>query len=379
MSIYLDNAATTQVCPEAAEAAMKAMTEIYGNPSSSHRMGREAKRMLDDARTKVAKALGCAAEEVYFTSCGSEGDNWAIIQGARYAGRKGKHIISSKVEHSAVRKSLEVLEKEGFEITMLDPEADGSVSKESVLNALRPETCLVSLMLVNNEVGAITDIASIAKAVRAANPKTLIHTDAVQAFMKIPFSASKLGADMISVSGHKVHAPKGIGALYIRKGLNLPPYITGAGQEAGKRAGTEAMPQIIAFGEACESARLAFTQYHSHLYALRDHAVERLKNEIDNVVIIGGGAPQLLSLALPGHRSEVIMNFLEAREIYVSKGSACKKGHRSHVLEAMKLPPEVIDGAIRVSFCRYTSIEEVDALCDALCEAHMSLRPAVKR
>jgi len=378
MSIYLDNAATTRVCLEAAEAAMKVMTECYANPSSTHRMGRDAKKMLDDARSKVAKALGCTADEIFFTSCGSEGDNWAIIQGARYAGRKGKHIISSKVEHSAVKKSLELLEKEGFEITLLDPEPDGSISRESVLAALRPETCLVTLMLVNNEVGAITDIAAIAKAVKAQNPHTLIHTDAVQAFLKIPFSASRLGVDMIAVSGHKVHAPKGIGALYIRKGLNLPSHIIGAGQENGRRAGTEAMPQIVAFGVACESARLAFTEYHSKLKALRAHAVNRINSEIEEAVIIGGGAPQLLSVALPGYRSEVIMNFLESKEIYVSKGSACKKGRRSQVLEAMKLKPEVMDGAIRVSFCRYTTIEDVDGFCDALREAHQTLRSAVK-
>ncbi|MBR5489989.1 MAG: cysteine desulfurase [Oscillospiraceae bacterium] len=378
MSIYLDNAATTRVCPEAAEAAIKVMTENYANPSSTHRMGREAKKLLDDARAKVAKALGCTAEEVYFTSCGSEGDNWAIIQGARYAGRKGKHIISSGMEHSAVKKSLELLEKEGFEVTLLEPEADGSISKESVLAALRPETCLITLMLVNNEVGAITDIAGIAKAVKSKNPRTLIHTDAVQAFLKVPFNATKLGVDMIAISGHKVHAPKGIGALYIRKGLSLPPHIIGAGQEGGKRAGTEAMPQIVAFGEACESARIAFPTYHANLKAMRAHAIERITSEIDSAVIIGGDAPQLLSVSLPGHRSEVIMNFLEAREIYVSKGSACKKGHRSAVLEAMKLPADVMDGAIRVSFCRYTTMEEIDAFCDALRDAHQSLRAAVK-
>ena len=379
MSIYLDNAATTQVCPEAAEAAIKAMTEFYANPSSTHRMGREAKKLMDAARAKVAKALGCTPEELYFTSCGSEGDNWAIIEGAHYAGRKGKHIISSKVEHSAVRKSLEKLEKEGFEITMLDPQPDGSISLSSVMEALRPETCLVSLMLVNNEVGAITDIASIAKAVHAKNPNTLVHTDAVQAFLKVPFTASKLGADMIAVSGHKVHAPKGIGALYIRKGLNLPAHIVGASQEFGKRAGTEATPQILAFGEACESAALAFPVYHKKLQELRNHAIERLTAENEGLVVIGGNAPQLLSISLPGYRSEVIMNFLEAKEIYVSKSSACKKGGRSHVLEAMKLPAEVIDGAIRVSFCRYTTLEEIDAFCDAVREARESLRSAVKR
>lgn len=378
MSIYLDNAATTRVCPEAAEAAYKVMTEDFANPSSTHRMGRQAKKSLDAARAKVAKALGCTADEVYFTSCGSEGDNWAIIQGARYNSRRGKHIISSKVEHSAVRKSLEVLEKEGFEVTMLEPEADGSIALDSVMAALRPDTCLVSLMLVNNETGGITDIAAIAKAVKKQNPNTLIHSDAVQAFLKVPFSAAKLGVDMIAVSGHKVHAPKGIGALYIRKGLNLPAHIVGAGQETGRRAGTEAMPQIVAFGEACESGRLAFNEYFNRLHAIRAHAVERLTSENEGLVVIGGGAPQILSISLPGYRSEVIMNFLEAKEIYVSKSSACKKGARSHVLESMKLPVSVIDGAIRVSFCRYTSMEEINAFCDAIREARESLRAAVK-
>ncbi len=379
MSIYLDNAATTKVCPEAAEMALKVMTEDFANPSSTHAPGRKAKKLLDFARAKVAKALGCLPEEVFFTSCGSEGDNWAIINGAKYNSRRGnKHIISSKVEHSAVLRSLEKLEKEGFEVTLLDPQPDGSISKDSVMEALRPETCLISLMLVNNETGGITDIAGIAKAVKKANPNVLIHTDAVQAFLKVPFSASKLGADMIAVSGHKVHAPKGIGALYIRKGLNLPSYILGATQESGRRAGTEAMPQIAAFGEACESARLAFNEYSARLHTLRAHAVERLTSENPGLVVIGGGAPQILSVSLPGYRSEVIMNFLEAKEIYVSKSSACKKGGRSHVLEAMKLKSDVMDGAIRVSFCRYTTIEEIDAFCDALRDARENLRAVVR-
>ena len=378
MSIYLDNAATTKVCPEAAEMALRVMTEDYANPSSTHRPGRQAKKLLDSARAKVAKALGCAPDEVYFTSCGSEGDNWAIINGAKYNSRRGKHVISSKAEHSAVLRSLEKLEREGFEVTLLDPQPDGSVSKDSVMQALRDDTCLVSLMLVNNETGGITDIAAIAAAVKKKNPNTLVHTDAVQAFLKVPFSASRLGADMIAVSGHKVHAPKGIGALYIRKGLNLPSYILGAAQEAGRRAGTEAMPQIAAFGEACESARLAFNEYSARLHAIRSHAVQRLTEENPGLVVIGGGAPQILSVSLPGYRSEVIMNFLESKEIYVSKSSACKKGGRSHVLESMKLKSDIIDGAIRVSFCRYTTMEEADAFCDALRQARESLRAAVK-
>ena len=374
MSIYLDNAATTQVCPEAAQAALDAMTVHFGNPSSTHKAGREAKKLLDAAREQVAKALGCSPEEVYFTSCGSEGDNWAVIRGAEYNARHGKHVISSTVEHSAVLKSLDYLEKQGFTITRLAPQPDGSIAKEDVLAALRPDTCLISLMMVQNETGAVTDIAGIAKAVKAQNPNTLIHTDAVQAFLKVPFSAKALGADLISVSGHKIHAPKGIGALYIRKGLNLPSYILGGGQEQGRRAGTEALPQIAAFGAACESARKAFPEYSARLAALRQHAAERLTAENPGLVIIGGGAPQILCISLPGWRSEPLMNCLEAEDIYVSRGSACKKGGRSHVLEAMGVRSEVIDGALRVSFSRFTTAEEVDAFCDALRAARERLR-----
>ena len=374
MSIYLDNAATTQVCPEAAQAALDAMTVHYGNPSSTHKAGREAKKLLDAAREQVAKALGCTADEVFFTSCGSEGDNWAIIRGSEYNARHGKHIISSAVEHSAVQKSLDYLEKQGFEITRLAPQPDGSIAKEDVLAALRPDTCLITLMMVQNETGAVTDIAGIAKAVKAQNSNTLVHTDAVQAFLKVPFSAKTLGADMISISGHKIHAPKGIGALYLRKGLNLPSYILGGGQEQGRRAGTESLPLIAAFGAACEAARKEFSEYSARLAALRAHAVERLTAENPELIVIGGGAPQILSISLPGWRSEPLMNCLEAEDIYISKSSACKKGGRSYVLEALGLRSEVIDGALRVSFSRFTTAEDVDAFCDALRAARERLR-----
>ena len=255
MEVYLDNAATTRVCPEAADIAYKTMLETYGNPSSTHTKGREAKAVLDNARKQLAAALDCAPGEVYFTSCGSEGDNWAIINGAESMRRKGLHIISSEVEHDAVRKSMDELKRRGFEVTMLKPESDGSISPEAVAAALRPDTVLVSLMMVNNETGAVTDIAAVAKALKKAKSIALLHTDAVQGFMKVPFSAKRLGADMITVSGHKIHAPKGIGALYIKTGVKIKPYIIGGAQESGLRAGTEAMPQIAAFGKACELAK----------------------------------------------------------------------------------------------------------------------------
>jgi len=373
MEHYLDNSATTRVCPEAAEAAMRAMLECYGNPSSTHTKGREAKKLLDAGRKQVADALGCKPSELYFTSCGSESDNWAIIGGAEYMMRKGRHIITSAVEHDAVRKSMEELERRGFEVTYLKPDKSGAVSVEAVENALRADTILVSLMLVNNETGAITDISGISAMLRRSKSIALLHTDAVQAFMKLPFTPKSLGADMISVSGHKIHAPKGIGALYISDKIKLKPYIHGGAQENGRRAGTEAMPQIMAFGEACRLAREGMKENSAHIAALRKMAVERLSAGIPELQLIPGGAEHILSISMPGWRSEVLMNFLEAKEIYVSRSSACKKGGRSHVLEAMGLDAKVIDGAIRIGLCRYNTAEDIEALCNALCDARNTL------
>lgn len=373
MEIYLDNAATTRVCTEAADIAYKVMTDCYGNPSSTHTKGRDAKAYLDTARAQIASALGCSASEVYFTSCGSESDVWAITRGAESAARRGRHIISSAVEHDAVRKTLEELESRGFEVTYLSPEKDGSVSADAVKAALREDTILVTLMMVNNETGGITDIAAIAKMLKGCGSKALLHTDAVQGFMKVPFSAKKLGADMISISGHKIHAPKGIGALYIKTEVKIKPLIRGGAQEGGMRAGTEAMPQIAAFGKAAEIAFSGMKDNCDKMASLRALAMSTICADIPEAQIIGGGAPHILSVSLPGWRSEVLMNFLEAEGIYVSRSSACKKGGRSHVLEAMRLPAQVIDGAIRVSFSRYNTEDDVLALCSALKRAHDTL------
>lgn len=373
MEHYLDNSATTRVSDAAAQAALSAMTQRYGNPSSTHTKGREAKKLLDTARKQVADALGCTPEELVFTSCGSESDNWAILGGAEYMKRRGRHVISSAVEHDAVRRSLDILEERGFEVTRLMPDATGAISAEAVMDALRGDTVLVSLMLVNNETGAVTDIAAISRALKKAGSSALLHTDAVQAFMKLPFSARTLGADMISVSGHKIHAPKGIGALYIKKGLKLKPFIVGGSQENGRRAGTEAMPQIAAMGAACAEARAEMGEYVPRMAALKARLVERLGREIPEFTYVDTPAPHILSISLPGWRSEVLMNYLESKEVYVSKSSACKKGGRSHVLEAIGLKSDVIDGAIRVGLCRFTTEEDIDALCAALAEAHDTL------
>ena len=370
---YLDNSATTQVCPEAAEAAVSAMTLTFGNPSSTHAAGREAKKLLDASRASVAAALGCAPAELVFTSCGSESDNWALLAGAESMKRRGRHIISSVAEHDAIRRTLDLLEAQGCEVTRLKPERSGAVSVDAVREALREDTVLVSLMLVNNETGAVTDVAGVSAALRDAGSQALLHTDAVQAFMKLPFSPRSLGADLISVSGHKIHAPKGIGALYIRKGLRLKPMIVGGGQEDGRRAGTEATAQIAAFAAACDAARPRLRENAERMAAQRDEIIDRLRADIPELKVLGGGAPHILSISLPGFRSEVLMNFLEAREVYVSKSSACKKGGRSHVLEAMGLDARTIDGALRIGLCRYTAQEDIDALCLGLRDAHATL------
>ena len=373
MEHYLDNSATTRVCPEAAEAALKAMTEVYGNPSSTYTKGREAKALLDKSRRQVADALGCQPGELVFTSCGSESDNWAVLSGAEAMRRKGKHVITSLVEHDAVRKSMEELAARGYEVTFLKPDKTGAIPPEAVKEALRPDTILVSLMLVNNETGAVTDIPAVFRILKEAESQALLHVDAVQAFCKIPFTPRSLGADMISVSGHKIHAPKGIGALYIRKGLRLKPFVVGGSQEDGRRAGTEAVPQIAAFGAAAQLATAHLAENTEHMAALKARTLNTLRETVPELKWIETAAPHILSISLPGWRSEVLMNFLEAQEIYVSRSSACKKGARSHVLESIGMDARTIDGALRVGFCRYNTAEDVDALCAALKQARDTL------
>lgn len=376
MDIYLDNAATTRVCPEAADMAYRVMTEQYGNPSSTHARGREAKKLLDAARRELALCLGCQPKELAFTSCGSEADNWALLSGAWAASARGGHVISSMAEHDAVRKSLDELERRGYEVTRLPPDPSGAVPVQAMLDALRPDTVLVSLMLVNNETGAVNDIPGLARALKKAAPKVLLHCDAVQGFLKVPFTVKSLGADMVTISGHKIHAPKGIGALYIRSGLHLRPLILGGSQEDGRRAGTEAMPAICAFGEAARLGRALMAESTERMAGLRQRAASRLLAENPGLVVIGGGAPHILCVSLPGYRSEVLMSVLESRGISVSKSSACKKGGRSHVLEAMGLPAPVIDGALRLGLSRYTTAEELDAFCLCLREARETLAHA---
>ena len=376
MTVYLDNAATTRVCTEAADAAYKIMTEGYGNPSSTHKLGRDARAVLENSRSALAKALGAKPEEIFFTSCGSESDNWAILSGAELMKRRGNHVISSEVEHAAVLRSLDALEKKGVEVTRLKPEKDGSISPDAVLGALREDTVLVTLMLVNNETGGITDIGAISRAIKKSGSSALLHTDAVQGFLKVPFSAKTLGADMISLSGHKIHAPKGIGALYIKgsaKALNLAPLIVGGGQETAKRSGTEALPQIAAFAKAAELGSSLFAESYERMARLKALAVRRLSSENEGLLVLSGTAPHILSISLPNYKSEVLMSYLDGLGICVSKSSACKRGGRSYVLEALGLPSRVIDGALRISFSRFTTEDEINALCDGIKSARQTL------
>ncbi|MBO4832112.1 MAG: cysteine desulfurase [Oscillospiraceae bacterium] len=370
MTVYFDNAATTRVRPEAAEAALRVMTEVYGNPSSTHTMGREAKKELDRARDSVARAVGASPDEIFFTSGGTEADNLALRGGAEAMRHKGRHIVISSVEHDAVAKCAEKLETEGWEITRVAPDGAGRITAGAVKEALRPDTVLVSVMLVNNETGAVNPVQEIASAVKSSGCGALVHTDAVQALCKVPFSVKTLGADLVSLSSHKIHGPKGTGALWIKSGVKIKPVLMGGGQEKGMRSGTEGLPGIAAFGEAARLGAAEAEETAKSMRAVREHTVQLLKEKLPECVFIGeGDAPHILSLSLPGCKSEVLMNYLEAEGVFVSKGSACKKGARSHVLAAMGLPGRVIDGAIRVSFSKYSTEAEAEYFAEKLSEA----------
>jgi len=319
------------------------------------------------ARKQVAALLGAEPERVFFTSGGTEADNWAIYSAAERLGKRGKHIVTTAVEHHAVLHPMKKLEAQGFEVTYLKPDETGVVSVETLTAALRKDTILVSVMMVNNETGAVMPIEKMVKAVRRLSPIALFHTDAVQGFGKIPFKAKTLGADMISVSGHKVHGPKGVGALYIRPGLPLPPMLLGGGQEQGYRSGTEAVPAIVGFGAACE--QMDVKKEAAELSRLRDLCRQALA-EVPGLVLLGkGDAPHVLTLSMPGKRSQGIINCLQDHGICVSAGSACAKGHRSHVLSAMGIAPELIDGAVRISFGRDNTEADIPLLQQALLDA----------
>lgn len=367
--IYLDNSATTKPCPEAVEAMTKALTENWGNPSALYGFGIDAARQLRQARHTVAAALGAEPDRVFFTSGGTEADNWAIFGTAKRLGKRGKHIITTAIEHHAILNSMKELEGQGFEVTYLQPDSQGQISAEDLKAALRKDTILVSIMMVNNEVGSVMPISQMAKLTHRLCPDAIFHTDAVQGFLKVPFQAKSLGADLISVSSHKIHGPKGAGALYISPRLrSFPALLLGGGQEGGYRSGTEGTPAIFGFAAACAAVSATFREDSQREHALIGEFAEKF-SALEGVTVNGcHEAPHVLSLAVPGVPVQNTINILQDHGICVSAGSACAKGHRSHVLSAMALPPETIDSAFRVSICRDTTREELEILCRVLRE-----------
>ncbi len=365
--IYLDNASTTRPRAEAVEAMNRALTQAWGNPSSLHEFGLDAARELRVARSQVAAALGAESRQVYFTSGGTEADNWAIFGAVKRLGRQGKHIVTTAVEHHAVLNCMKELERLGYEVTYLAPDRLGRVSEEALDAALRPDTILVSVMMVNNETGAEMPIEAMVRLTRRKSKLALFHTDAVQGFLKIPFQAKKLGVDLISVSSHKVHGPKGAGALYIGPRLkSFPPLIYGGGQEGGFRSGTEAMPAIAGFSAACQAGLGTLAADAARERELLEYGISQLC-KLEGVELLGAhDAPGILCLSIPGVPVQNTINLLQERKIYVSAGSACAKGHRSHVLSAMGLPPETVDGAFRVSLSRETTRAEMEALVEGV-------------
>ena len=378
MDVYFDNAATTIVRGEVVDAMLNVMREKYGNPSSVHHLGRRAAGELDAARKKIADALGAQADDVYFTSGGTEADNWAVLGTAEALTRKGKHILTSAIEHDAIMEPVKKLEKMGWDITYLMPDSTGRIPVESFAGALREDTVLASIMLVNNETGAINPINKYSQEIKRRRLDTILHTDAVQAFCKIPFTVKTLGADLISISAHKIHGPKGVGALYVKGSIKLFPLLFGGGQENGKRPGTEPIPAAVGFGVAAQLGRIELDEMAAAVRKLREYTSTRITKELPEAVIIGDGdSPFLLNLSLPGHKSEVLMSFLDGEGICVSKSSACKKGARSRVLESMHLKNEVIDGALRISFSRYSTLDEAEYFVQTLKKASETLLKAL--
>ncbi len=374
--IYLDNSATTKPCIQAVEAMTKAMTENWGNPSALYNFGIDTARELRSARHQVAAALGAEPDRVFFTSGGTEADNWAIFGTVKRLGKRGKHIITTAMEHHAILNCTKDLEAQGYEVTYLKPDSIGRITVEDLKNALRKDTILVSIMMVNNEVGSVMPISQMAKLTHKLCPDAIFHTDAVQGFLKVPFHAKTLGADLISVSSHKIHGPKGAGALYISPRLkSFPPLLLGGGQEGGYRSGTEGTPAIFGFAAAAEATYKTFREDISREKEMISFLAEKLPS-LPGVVINGAHeAPHILSISIPGVPTQNSINILQDAQICVSAGSACAKGHRSHVLTAMGISPEIIDCTFRVSLCKDTTMDDLSQLVQAI---EQDILPRVK-
>lgn len=380
MEAYFDNSATTRVLDSVKDIVVKAMTEDYGNAAAKHRKGVEAERYIKEARAEIAKTLKVQDKEILFTSGGSESNNMALIGTALANHRAGKHIISTGVEHPSVYNPLTYLEEQGFEVTFLPVDKNGHISLEQLEQTVRPDTILVSVMYVNNEVGAVEPVEEISRIVKAKNPNTLFHVDAIQAYGKYVIRPKKQGIDLLSVSGHKIHGPKGVGFLYIKSGVKIKPLIYGGGQQSGMRSGTENVPGVAGLGVAAREMYKDHEEKVRRVTELKDYMTDRL-GEIEGAVINSKkgaeSAPQIVSVSFKGVRSEVLLHALEDRGIYVSSGSACSSHHPgiSGTLKGIGVQPQLLDATIRISFGIFNTREEIDYCIDALKE----LLPVLRR
>lgn len=365
MEAYLDNSATTRCSKAAADMVYKLLTEDFGNPSSLHMKGVIAENYINDAKKKIAKTLKVQEKEILFTSGGTESNNLAIIGSALANKRAGKHIITSSVEHASVYSPMQFLEELGFEVTYLPVNSDGQISIEKLKAAIRDDTILVSLMHVNNEIGAVMPIEEAGAAIKAANPSTIFHVDAIQSYGKFVIRPKKMNIDLLSVSGHKIHGPKGSGFLYIKDKTRIKPIIYGGGQQKGMRSGTENVPAYAGLGVAAEEIYTDFDKKIAHMYSIRDHFIDEVL-QIDGVTVNGRcdheNAPHVVSVSIEGIRAEVMLHTLEEKNVYVSAGSACSSNHPaiSSTLKSIGVKQNLLDSTIRFSFCVNTTMEEAD-------------------
>ena len=372
---YLDNSSTTKPCEKAKEYINRALETVWGNPSSLHILGMEAETALDEARKTVADSVSARPDEIIFTGSGTEANNTALLSVLK-AKKRGGRIITTAIEHPSVLETVKRLEDEGFEVIRLKPDKNGTVPLSALESALTENTLLVSMMLVNNETGALQPVKEAAELVKKTVPHALFHCDAVQGYGKTEINTGKLGIDLLTASAHKIHGPKGIGFLYCKKGVHIPPFITGGGQERGMRSGTEPMPLIMGFAGALSELEKPEIQLKKQ-QKLFEYAKGKLSETGFSVINSPDGClPYILNISVPGYRSETLLHFLESRNVFVSSGSACAKGHGSYVLGEMGLDRKLIDSALRISFSRYNTEEDVDMLCSALGAAVKQLRKA---
>ena len=371
MEIYFDNAATTRVTDQVAQAMLHMLTHNYGNPSSLHQKGFEAEKAIENSRQIIAQVLKVSKKEIYFTSGGTEANNIAIIGMAAANKRGGKHILISSIEHPSVKETVRHLETLDYEVESIPTDGKGYVQIEALEQLIRQDTAMVSVMYVNNEIGTIQDMTTIGKLIKKLNPKTLFHVDAIQAFGKYNLNPIKDQMDILTISGHKIHGPKGVGAIYIKEGTKIAPLFYGGRQENGIRSGTENVPGIIGLGLATEEAYHQLEDHKVHIESIKKYMITRLKKDVPDITFNGDiekGAYHILNIGVTGVKSEVLLHALEELEIYVSTGSACssKKKNHSITLSALNLSHDEKDTAIRLSFSKYNTREEVDQFIEQL-------------